>query len=172
MRLVRPSMLYESQILAFRKEMMEAGDSFDGCAGLELTESVSQWLNFEERLKQLYGDGYVPSDVFLYVDDQNQLIGIIDYRHPLTPFLLQYGGSIGYSIRPSCRRQGHAVNMLKQMLEYCKQVKEGKVLLCCDRDNIGSYKTIQACGGRMENMVQDDVGLSKSGWIRRYWIIL
>ena len=62
--------------------------------------------------------------------------------------------------------------MLKQMLEYCKQVKEEKVLLCCDRDNIGSYKTIQACGGRMENMVQDDVGLSKSGWIRRYWIIL
>ena len=62
--------------------------------------------------------------------------------------------------------------MLKQMLEYCKQVKEEKVLLCCDRDNIGSYKIIQACGGRMENMVQDDVGLSKSGWIRRYWIIL
>ena len=66
MKLVSPSMLYESQILAFRKEMMEAGDSFDGCAGLELTESVSQWLNFEERLKQLYGDGYVPSDVFLW----------------------------------------------------------------------------------------------------------
>ena len=170
MKLVRPDMSYEKQILSFRKEMMEHGDHFDGCAGLEHTESVQEWLNFVEWLTKAYGKDYVPSDVFLYVDDADQVIGIIDYRHPLSDFLLHYGGSIGYSIRPSFRRQGHAVKMLKLMIDYCRQAGEEKVLLCCDMDNIGSRKTIQACGGMMENMVKDDVGLTGSGWIERYWI--
>ena len=37
---------------------------------------------------------------------------------------------------------------------------------------IASAKTIQANGGILENEIKDDVGLSKSGCIQRYWIEL
>ena len=60
--------------------------------------------------------------------------------------------------------------MLGQLLEKCANLKMDKVLLACDKENIGSKKTIIANGGVLENEVQDDVNLSKSGTIQRYWI--
>ena len=60
--------------------------------------------------------------------------------------------------------------MLRQMLQKCKNFGENRVLLACDKENIGSVKTIVHNGGVLENEVKDDVGLSKSGTIQRYWI--
>lgn len=101
MKLVKPDLSYAEQILAYKKEMEEHHVSFDGCAGHENTETVQKWLDFETRLKAQYQAGYVPSQVYLYVDENDRIIGMIDFRHPLTDFLYRYGGNIGYSIRPS-----------------------------------------------------------------------
>ena len=60
--------------------------------------------------------------------------------------------------------------MLRQMLQKCKEHGENRVLLACDKENIGSIKTIIYNGGVLENQIKDDVGLSKSGTILRYWI--
>ena len=75
--------------------MAANNDSFDGCAGLEDVNTFSDWIDFENRLRKKYGEGYVPSEVFLAVrmNDDN-VVGIIDYRHPLTLFLMQYGGIV------------------------------------------------------------------------------
>ena len=62
--------------------------------------------------------------------------------------------------------------MLKQILHKCKAMNISRVLLTCDKENIGSAKTIIANGGVLENEVIDEVGLSKSGTIQRYWISL
>ena len=56
------------------------------------------------------------------------------------------------------------------MLQKCKESGKEKVLLACDKENIGSVKTIVHNGGVLENEVKDDVGLSDSGIIQRYWI--
>jgi predicted acetyltransferase len=42
----------------------------------------------------------------------------------------------------------------------------------CDKDDIGSYKTIQANGRILKNEVEDKVWLRKCGVIQRYWIYL
>ena len=64
---------------------MKNGDSFDGCAGLEDCTSFEEWIRFEERLRAKFKEGYVPSEVFLAVrETDDRLVGIIDYRHPLT----------------------------------------------------------------------------------------
>ena len=172
-RLVEPTLEYEAQVMSYRKTFLDRGDSFDGCAGLEDTEDYRDWLRFEARLSQKYGADYVPSTVRLAVRaEDNKLVGIIDLRHRLTPFLMGLGGNIGYSVLPEERGKGYAREMLKLMLQHCREQGFRKVLLTCDRENLPSARTILSNGGVLENEVEDKVGLSRSGWIRRYWIEL
>ena len=172
LKLVRPSEQYAAQVMEYREEMLAEG-SFDGCAGLEDVISFSEWVDFENRLKRKYGDGYVPSEVFLAVrESDDRLVGIIDYRHPLSPFLLRFGGNTGYSVRPSERRKGYAGEMLRLMLPVYREYGEKRVLLTCDKDNEASRRTSVKNGGVLENEVADEAGPGENSVIQRYWITL
>lgn len=169
--LVRPSKQYADQVMSYKEEMSQNGDSFDGCAGLENVQSFEEWIDFEARLKANYKDGYVPSEVFLAIRKKdNYVVGMIDFRHPLSDFLLNFGGNIGYSVRPSERQKGYASEMLRLILPICREFGESKVLLTCDKKNEASQKTIVKNGGVLEKEIPDTVGLSESGIIQRYWI--
>jgi len=158
--------------MAFKAEMLEYGSDFDGCNGLDNVDTYEERLDFRGREER---KGWVPSHTWVTVRrSDGRVVGIINYRpSPLSDFVFQYGGHIGYSIRPSERRKGYAKEQLRLTLEKCRAAGEDRVLLTCDHQgNPGSEKTILANGGVLENEVEDVPGLGKSGTIRRYWITI
>jgi predicted acetyltransferase len=80
----------------------------------------------------------------------NKVVGRIGLRHTLSESLNEFGGHIGYEVRPSCRKRGIAREMLKLVLQTSKAKAIGKILLTCAPSNIASNKTILANGGVLE----------------------
>ena len=113
-------------------------------------------------------DGRVPDTTLFCLDrDRNILVGAVNIRHYLNEGLLRTGGHIGDGIRPSERRKGYATAMIALALEECRKLGIRRVLMCCDKDNIGSAKSILRNGGVLENEVAEDDHLEQ-----RYWIEL
>ena len=103
--------------------------------------------------------------------DGDKFIGIIHIRNELTPFLLSYGGHIGYGINPKYWRQGYGTELLKIGLIRIKElIKDDRVLVTCDDDNIGSAKVIENNGGVLENKVLNKDEYGDEVLTRRYWI--
>ena len=121
--------------------------------------------NLEIKKEQ---DGRVPDSTFFCLDtDRNIFVGAINIRHYLNEELLYTGGHIGDGIRPSERRKGYATAMIGLGLEECRKLGITKVLMTCDKDNIGSARSIMNNGGVLENEVMEDGVLEQ-----RYWITL
>ena len=91
------------------------------------------------------------------------MVGIMDFRRRLNPYLLNYGGNIGYSVRPSERGKGYTAQMLRLVLPKCRAAEETRVLITCEMDNAASRKTILRAGGKLENTLETT---------ERYWIDL
>lgn len=115
------------------------------------------------------GNGKVPDSVFFLLDEEtDRLLGAVNIRHYLTDDLLREGGHIGDGIRPSERRKGYATKMIGLALNECKRLGIDKVLITCNKDNIGSAKSIINNGGILENEIVNEDGELE----QRYWITL
>lgn len=114
-------------------------------------------------------DGKVPDSVFFLLDvERDILLGAVNIRHYLNDYLLQFGGHIGDGIRPTERRKGYATEMIRLSLIECKKLGIDRVLMVCDKSNIGSAKSIINNGGILENEFVDEDGEIN----QRYWIDL
>ena len=89
-------------------------------------------------------------------------LGRLSIRHMLTPWLLEYGGHIGYVVRPTARRTGHATAMLRASLPVAYGLGIDPVLVTCDDTNEPFRKVIETAGGMF-----DDVRGPKL----RFWIV-
>jgi predicted acetyltransferase len=115
-------------------------------------EPPEEFVNRLNRAETKPEPGLVPETIYWAVQD-NQVVGRIALRHILNDNLREFGGHIGYEVRPSSRRMGVATEMLKQILETPKAREIGRVLLTCAPDNIGSNRTILSNGGVLEKTV-------------------
>lgn len=91
--------------------------------------------------------GLVPQTTLWWAEGE-RVLGRLAIRHRLTPALEAAGGNIGYDVRPSARRQGHATAMLAAALPYAGSLGITEALLTCDETNIASRRVIEANGGR------------------------
>ncbi len=129
--------------------------------------------DFVARLdRERRGEGLRPGFVastFLVGVVGPKIVGRLSLRHALSPALIEVGGHIGYGVVPSERRRGHATEMLRRSFGPARELGLERVLVTCDDDNVGSIKTIERCGGVLE-----DVRVVPGSTVpkRRYWITL
>lgn len=166
-KFVIPTEEYSADVMSYKAEFIENGDSMDGTAGLA-NKDFDVWLKDlrDNSCEDTVHEGLVPATTFL-VYDKTTLVGMIDIRHRLNEHLKNFGGHIGYSVRKSQRRKGYATQMLKNALEHCRRIGIEKCLVTCNKNNIGSAKTIIKNGGVLENEVAENGNL-----VQRYWIQL
>ncbi len=167
--LVAPTMAWEAEILSFKAECMAGDQPMNRMGGLFEFEGVQDWLDFchSKASEETCPEGSVPDNTWLCVRG-DRLVGMLNIRHRLNDFLLQYGGHVGYSIRPKERGKGYARRQLRLGLDKCRELGLPRVLLTCDENNSRSRRTIEGCGG-----VYEDSRTKPDGAImRRYWIQL
>lgn len=137
----------------------------------QLVEDFPAYVTFlkDSSLGVGLKDGWVPSSTYFLVNGSCRILGVANLRHRLTEHLLREGGHIGYSVRPSERRKGHATAMCAMVLEKAREMGIERVLITCDKDNLASARVIQKNVGVLENeTISNETGKIK----QRYWIDL
>lgn len=151
--LIRPTIELKEKALNYRQEHFDYGEKIiNGSELFDQTDLYEDWLisvTNNTNLQTVNPD-WVVTDTFFAVDnDTQQIVGIIDLRHTLKGFLIDFG-NCGYSVRPSERRKGIATEMLRQLLDIARRVGLEKLHLSVERDNTPSIKTITKNGGIYE----------------------
>lgn len=169
----QPTLEDAEQVMAYRREFLEAGDDLDGSSGLEKYENAVEWLAKIEKMSspETCPRHLASSTQYIAVrESDKKLVGMIDLRHHIDhPVLSMFGGHIGYSIRPDERRKGYAKEMLRQCLEKARERGLFHVMVSCTAGNLGSEKTILANGGVFQREVPV---LERGEVIRVFWIEL
>jgi predicted acetyltransferase len=112
-------------------------------------------------------DGFVAHSTFWLVRGGTEVVGVSNIRHALTPALLREGGSIGYGIRPTARRQGLGSAILRLSLLRAEELGLSPVLVTCGKHNVASAAVIVRNGGVLES---EEYLADRGEVVQRFWI--
>lgn len=162
MELRRPTVADKETILDMMAEFEAAGSDHDGGFWDKATFIYEDWLASLQDMEMGLNlpDGWVPA-IQLVGFDHGRAVGFLNLRLVLNDFLLNQGGHIGYSVRPTARGKGYAKDMLMQSLPLAKGKNIQPVLVTCRENNPASRAVILSQNGILED-VRDG--------IERYWI--
>lgn len=163
-----------------RADMRYKDSHVAACREYEIDGQRIRWkiemieAHFDEYLQMIHeketdpNDGDVPQTEYWLIVD-GQYTGTLNLRHHLNDSLRQWGGNIGYRIRPTARRKGYGLLQCQLGLEKARELGLDQVLITCNDDNVASYRIIEAVGGVLEDkIVTSDSPIPK----RRYWVNL
>lgn len=162
---VFPDYINKSDVQFFYNEFEKYNEQ---CIGINNYKNYDVWL-MEMRNRHTgmnLPKGYVREDFYLCYENK-RLVGVFSLKYELTEYLMNYGGNIGYAVRPDARKRGLANQILKQGLVIAKKAGLSKILCVCDDDNIPSRKVIIKNGGIFENCLYDPYDKVN---VERYWI--
>ena len=171
--LIRLDTAYQSSFLAAMAEFIDEGRTGDdSMVGHDLAAWGGRWETpegFAEYVRLTNADAeqvrhqdWVLCTNLWWVED-GEYVGRIAVRHELNENLAEIGGHIGYDVRRSRRRQGHATAMLAVTLPIAAGLGIDRVLVTCDEDNTASRIVIERNGGVLEDVRRGKL---------RYWIDL
>ena len=169
----RPSVERKSEIIEYLDEFVKYGSDINGSGSLDKIYDGYTFEQALDRCLKMEDEEYAKSvgrcqgKTFLLIrENDNKIVGTINVRWNLSEEMLQFGGHIGYGIRPTERRKGYnKINLYLGMIEANKVGLE-KVMLDCDVNNLGSDKTLKALGGKLE---RTEIDPSDGILINVYW---
>ena len=151
-RFIRPTEEHKEEALAFKQEFLDNGEhTINGSELFDQMNSYEDWLKSvtDNISEETVNPDWVVTDTFFALDEKDSIVGIIDFRHELNGFLIDFGNT-GYSVRPSERRKGYATEMLHQLLDVARNSGLNSLQLSVERSNEPSVKTIVKNGGVYE----------------------
>ena len=142
LKLVKGSYEYKEQIIDMLKEWIDYNENHPEANTSPNAIFRNNYEDFAYYLEHLEykepREGLVPDSTFFCFDEKrNLMVGAVNIRHDLNDYLLKYGGKLGLT----------------------------RVLMTCDKNNIGSAKSIIRNGGILENEVWENDSVKQ-----RYWI--
>lgn len=157
-----PSLERKNQIIDYVNEFALYNSETNGMGSLrkilegytfEQALEVCLRMQDEEYAKKL---GRCQSKTFLLIrENDDRIIGAINVRWNLPESMKQFGGNIGYGIRPTERRKGYnKINLYLGLIE-AQKLGLDLAMLDCDVNNLGSVKTMQALDGKLERTEVD-----------------
>lgn len=163
----------KEKMLDMCEEIYKTDKNFEG---LDFLSNMNE-NNFEEVLKKIekykhkdkINKNYSTETFFVAINDVDEIVGGIIFRHQLKGNLINHGGNLGYLVRPLKRNNGYATEILHLALIECRKKGLKRVLISCRYENVASAKVIENNGGIYENDFYDKE-LKKV--YKRYWINL
>lgn len=168
--LVTPDTRFHRSFLESHAEW--AGAVQDG-AGIHEGDDVRSPGGFAEFVESLVAAETTPrrpglvTDTYRWIVEGDEYLGSVSFRHELTDFLRNFGGHVGYGIRPSARGRGLATWALARTVDLARGRGYDRILVVCHDDNPASARVIEKNGGVLENLRRNGDQL-----LRRYWIAL
>lgn len=158
--LVIPGKRHKRKAIEYIKEHRKYNSKINGSGALyEYLDDYDGWLELLERERNVVADGIqIPTETYFLVRaNDEKIIGMVNIRLELNECVRNSYGSIGYGIRPTERRKGYnKINLYLTLLE-CQKRGIMEVILSCDKDNIGSSKTMLALGANFEREAYSEV---------------
>ncbi len=165
MELRRPILADKEAVLEMMAEFEQTQSAHDGGFWDAENFAYEEWLknNQDHEMGINLPEGWVPDIQLVAFSIDGQAVGFLNIRLRLNDYLLEEGGHIGYSIRPSERGKGYAKEALRQGLQVAKEKNIKKALVTCSVENPASRAVIVSNGGVFEDV--------RNG-VERYWIDL
>lgn len=164
---VYPTEANQADVQAFYAEFKQQDKT---CIGYGKHKDYAVWLtNIHNRITATdLPEGFVQEAFYLCYDGP-EMVGVLNLKFTLTPYLLNYGGHVGYAVKPSRQGHGLAAQMMRQCLDIARGMGMEKLLLVCDDNNYASEKVILRNGGVYEDTRFDP---EEAVNVKRYWITL
>jgi predicted acetyltransferase len=164
-RLIEPTVTLKDDFCALVEEFTAEDDDRYGDAMSNFEKFIR--LCTDEATGRNLAPGRVQQSTFWLSRNEQRILACSRLRHSLNPYLEEFGGHIGYDVRPSERGRGYGTQILKLTLDKAREIGLKRLLVTADSSNVASWRIIEKNGGVLHS---EAVSRETGELLRKYWI--